>query len=58
MKYDEEKHTVKFEGIGTHDDIVVALALANYAISGAVGLRPVISRGSYGYRKMVMGKTH
>jgi len=58
MKYDEVKHTIKFEGIGTHDDIVVALALANYACRGSVGLKPVLSRGSYGYHKMIFGKTH
>lgn len=58
MKYDREKHTVKFEGVGEHDDIVIALALANYACHGNYGLKPVVRRGSTGYRKAIFGKTH
>jgi len=58
MKYDEKKHTVKFEGIGTHDDIVIALALANYGCHGNIGLKPIVNRGSVGYLKASFGKTH
>ena len=57
MKYDERTHNVKFEGIGSHDDIVVALALANYACVGVGGLKPMIMRGSSGYQKAIMKKT-
>ena len=57
MKYDEKTHNVKFEGIGTHDDIVVALALANFASHGHLGLKPILSRGSAGYNRLIVGKT-
>jgi len=57
IKYDEVKHTVKFEGIGSHDDIVVALGLANFAANGSGNLSPMVSRGSSGYRKMFVKKT-
>lgn len=57
MRYNKKTHNVKFEGIGEHDDIVIALALANYAIQGNYGLKPVVRRGSTGYRKAVFSKT-
>jgi hypothetical protein len=57
MKYDETKHTVKFEGIGTHDDMVIAFALANFAAYGAMGMRALVNRSSTGYMKSHISRT-
>jgi hypothetical protein len=57
IKFDEQKKTVRFEGIGTHDDIVVALALVNLASHGHLGLKPMIARGSAGYQNAIMSRT-
>tara|TARA_Y100000310_G_C20698489_1_gene827463 strand:- start:5075 stop:6517 length:1443 start_codon:yes stop_codon:yes gene_type:complete len=44
--YDEEKKTVKFEGLGEHDDMVTSLALACWGGKGYGNLTWNIARGA------------
>jgi len=46
MKFDREKHTVKYEGIGEHDDLITALMLAAFGARGFGTMRPAVIRGS------------
>ena len=47
MKYDEAKHIVRFEGLGSHDDMVFSLALAVYLAKGVGLVNYTVRRSSY-----------
>lgn len=58
--YDENTSTVKFEGLGAHDDAVTSLALACWGARGSGKINWNISRGSSskGQRFFCLGKVN